>query len=95
MASQRLYVYYRVRARDEAAVVAALRLLYARWRDAAPALRCEVSRRADESSDTVTLMETYAGASLETLHHFESEAAAQVAPWLASPRHIEVFAPCA
>jgi quinol monooxygenase YgiN len=95
MASQRLYVYYRVRARDEQAVVAALRLLHARWRETAPTLQCELLRRSDEGGDSVTLMETYAGASLEALQRFESEAAAQAALWLVGPRHIEVFAPCA
>lgn len=86
------YIYFRVARADEAAAVAALREMQARWADD---VDCELLRRADESDETVTLMEVYRGASDEVLQRVEAEASLRLAGVLIGPRHTEVFEPCA
>jgi hypothetical protein len=92
---QCLYVYYRVHARDEALVHIAVREMHALW---APELRCALLRRADDRSDSVTLMETYAaegGVSDELQERIEAQARVALTPWLIGQRHVERFEPCA
>lgn len=101
MSPPRAYVYYRVRAQDEAAAAAALGALRAAWSTSQPGLRCELLHRvdaADGDSQTVTLMEVYAfdpGASAAQRQGIQDEAAARLAPWRVGERHVEYFAPCA
>jgi hypothetical protein len=99
--SQRAYVYYRVRARDEALAVAALRALQAAWATSQPGVRCELLRRADESESdapTVTLMEVYAfdaGVSPAQRQGVQDQAAQRLAAWRLGERNVERFEPCA
>jgi hypothetical protein len=86
------YIYFRVARADEAAAVAALRELQARW---AGEVDCELLRRADESGETVTLMEVYRGVSDEARRRIEQEASTRLASLLMGSRHTEVFEPCA
>jgi hypothetical protein len=91
---ERLYVYYRVQASDEAFVRNAVREMHARW---APELRCALLRRSDERSDSVTLMETYTaegGVSDAWQARIEAEARVALTPWLIGQRHVERFVPC-
>lgn len=101
-----LYVYYRVRAVDAPALIAAVRRMQADWQAALPGLVCGLSQRADEHSAAteLTLMETYAVAPgvppLPALppnwpQELEARARTQLAPWLLGERHVEVFVPCA
>jgi Domain of unknown function (DUF4936) len=98
VSSRSLYIYFRVERESEVDVVAAVRELQRVWQAAMPGLHCDVLRRADESSQTVTLMETYAGTqgvSRAWQQRIEREAAAKLLPWLVDSRHTEVFEPCA
>jgi hypothetical protein len=102
--SQQWFIYYRIRADDQALVTQSVRafqaLLCERW----PGLRAQVLRRADLQNEMLTLMETYdlspdiAPEGLDArLHRLRSEidqAAAALTPWLQSARHIEEFVPC-
>ncbi len=98
MNSRRLYVYFRVQRESEVDAVAAVRELQRIWQAAMPGLHCDVLRRAEQSSETVTLMETYAGThgvSTAWQQRIERDAAAKLSPWLVDSRHTEVFEPCA
>jgi len=97
MASQ-LFVYFRVRADDAAAAVAALRRLQAGWMAEDSGLRCELMQRVDEPAGHVTLMEVYRhaqGVAPAWRQRIEHEAGATLAHWLVGERHQELFAPCA
>jgi Domain of unknown function (DUF4936) len=87
------YVYYRVGAGDEAAAVAAVRALHARW--TAEGVACELLRRVEEPGEPVTLMEIYREAAPPALAALEAEAVTALAPWLIGERHLEDFEPCA
>jgi hypothetical protein len=95
---RRLYVYYRVPRRDEAAIVQAVRALQQQWQTADRELQCDLLRRDEDSgADDVTLMETYCaaeGVSPSWQARIEAEAGALLAPWSYSARHVEVFVPC-
>jgi hypothetical protein len=91
-----LYVYYRVRAIDEALVREAVHGMHARW---APDLQCALFRRTGEDSpDSLTLMETYSadgGVSDAWRSRIEAEASVALLPWLIGQRHVERFERCA
>jgi len=94
----RVYVYYRVRPTDAAAVIAAVRALHASLRAAMPELSCTLSRRAEQDGDLLTLMETYAhadGVTGDWQRAIECSAHEQLAAWIVGARHVEVFVPCA
>jgi hypothetical protein len=82
------YIYFRVARTDEAAAAAALREMHARW---AGDVDCELLRRADESGETVTLMEVYRGVTPEQQQRIEHDAGARLAAWIIGARHVEVF----
>lgn len=99
MTARAVYVYYRVRAEDAHAAVAAARGLHARWRREYAGLACALMRREDEREPAfVTLMEIFsapAGVPREQQAAIESASHAALAPWLVGERHAEVFVPCA
>ncbi len=106
-----LFIYYRLTvAAPTAAVAAAVAEFQAALRAAHPGLRTRVLRRpVTPQSDGQTWMETYAfdhvagsapgatapgiGDALQA--EIEQRALAALSPWLAGPRHVEVFEPCA
>jgi Domain of unknown function (DUF4936) len=95
---RRLYVYYRVPRRDEAAIVKAMRALQQQWQTVHRGLQCDLLRRDDDSAaDEVTLMETYRaaeGVSPSWQARIEAETGELLASWPCSARHVEVFVPC-
>jgi hypothetical protein len=100
--SQRAYVYYRVRAQDEAEAVAAWRALQTLWALSQPGLHGELLRRVDlgesAAAPMVTLMEVYAfdpGLGAEQRQQVHDQAAECLAPWRVGERHVERFEPCA
>lgn len=94
-----VFVYYRVRAADAAAVIAAVQACQTHWRLALPGLACALSRRAGEAAEEpVTLMESYAhadGVPAEAQRKIEGQVCAAIETWLVGDRHIEAFVPCA
>ena len=93
-----VFVYYRVRAADAAAAIAAVRAGQAHLRLSLPGLACTLSRRADDAAEHLTLMETYAHADAVTAaaqRDIERQMRAAIEAWLIGERHIEVFVPCA
>ena len=102
--SQQWFIYYRIRADDQAPVTQTVRtfqaLLCERW----PGLRAQVLRRTDRQDGLLTLMETYdlspdlapegPDARLASLRGDIDQAASALAPWLQSARHTEEFVPC-
>jgi Domain of unknown function (DUF4936) len=93
-----LFVYYRVRVDDGAAVLDALRALQASLPAAIAGLRCERWQRETPNDGLLTLMETYSAdgdidAAQQSL--IESHAAAALASWIVGERHTEVFLRCA
>jgi hypothetical protein len=96
-----LFVYYRVRASDRAALVAAARAMQARWHARVPGLQARLHERADAArpqDGTITLMETYAapkGIAAALQATIEDEARAELGRWIVGDRHVEVFVPCA
>lgn len=92
-----VFVYYRVRAEDAAAAIAAVQACQARLRLTWPGLVCTLSRRADEAAEHVTLMETYAhadGVAAAARREIERELGTAVQAWRLGERHVEVFVPC-
>ncbi|HET9820374.1 MAG TPA: DUF4936 family protein [Burkholderiaceae bacterium] len=99
-APRELYVYYRVASADLAPVTRAVREAQRYWCAQHPGLRAGLLRRADDGAPggLVTLMETYGqpgGVSAEMQAALETAFGAVLATWLRSPRHVEVFMPCA
>jgi Domain of unknown function (DUF4936) len=93
-----VFVYYRVRAVDAAASIAAVQALHARLATALPGLVCGLSQRAGCDADPVTLMETYShvdGVSADMQRDIEAGLGPALQPWLVGERHVEVFVPCA
>ncbi|MES2957839.1 MAG: DUF4936 family protein [Pseudomonadota bacterium] len=93
-----VFVYYRVRAADLLAVVAAVQVLHARLPTLMPGLACSLSRRADAPADLQTLMESYAhadGVGPAWRLEIEQHASDLLSTWIAGERHVEVFVPCA
>lgn len=96
-----LYVYYRVRPADAAAVIAAVGALHAGWRARWPGLACTLARRAeahDRADEPCTLMEIYqqpGGVPEACQREIERAARERLAAWVVGERHLEVFVPCA
>lgn len=93
-----VFVYYRVRAADGAAAIAAVQAGQAHLKVALPGLACTLSRRADDTAEHLTLMETYAHAEAVTAaaqRDIERRMRSAIEAWLVGERHIEVFVPCA
>ncbi len=102
--SQQWFIYYRIRADDQAPVTQAVRAFQAQLCERWPGLRAQVLRRADLQNEMLTLMETYdlspdpapegLDACMSRLRGEIDQAAAALTPWLQSARHIEEFVPC-
>jgi hypothetical protein len=99
-----LFIYYRVRAADAAAALAAVREMQARLRTEFPSLRARVLRRPDRDNAPdnrlQTWMETYAtdAGMTDTLREHIAAQALALRPLIDGDRHIEAFAafdPCA
>ena len=97
-----LFIYYRLRSIDAAAAQAAVHTYQAALRAHHPPLIARLLRRPEETDGYQTWMETYtidplrepAGISPELQAEIERHAQS-LAPWLAGPRHTEVFIACA
>jgi hypothetical protein len=96
-----LFVYYRARPSDAAAMLAAVQRLQTLLRDRYPGLRTRLLRRPDaDDHELQTWMETYAtdppsdGVSTEMQAAIEAEAR-MLAPLIQGERHVEVFVACA
>lgn len=96
-----LFVYYRCRAGDTAAVGAAAGAMQQQLRARIPGLEARLLRHPAPAADaTVTWMETYRlstgvvgdDASWQPQVH---AAAAVLEGWIVGRRHVEVFEPCA
>ena len=102
-----LYIYYRVAEAHAVPARAAAIAMQADLRQAHPQLLMRLLRRPNTVDGQQTWMETYAADATEDTLAEGIDAAMQTAiehaalvlqPWLASPRHIEVFevfSPCA
>ena len=93
-----VFVYYRVQARDAAAAIAAVRMFQNDLLALMPGLNCTLSRRADDSGEQLTLMETYTnaeGVGAAWQRDIEQRAHDALAAWIVGERHVEVFVPCA
>ena len=97
-----LFVYYRVAAAQAAQAVAAVLAMQAQLECAHPQLRMRLLRRPETVGGQQTWMETYATDAAATPEGIDARlqaaiesAAAALQPWIASPRHTEVFIPCA
>ena len=95
-----LFIYYRVAEAHAAPARAAAVALQAGLQQAHPQLLARVLRRPDAVNGQHTWMETYAMPSSNAgidaaLQAAIEDAAAALLPFLASPRHTEVFIPCA
>ena len=98
-----LFIYYRVRSEQAAAALVAARSFQARLGQAFPELRMRLLQRPEATDGCQTWMETYATDPMNapqgiTPAHeaaIESMAEAALLPYLAGPRHTEVFIACA
>lgn len=98
LAGVQVYIYYRVKRADAAALIGAVQDLQAELTTALPGLRCSLAQRVETGADLLTLMETYAhpeGLSEAWRHALEGRANTQLARWTVGVRHVELFAPCA
>jgi hypothetical protein len=92
--ARELFIYWRAKASDAAAVLAAAAQMQAGLRLRWPDLSARLYRRAELTDEAITLMETYAvvGADLDASLQGEIERAASVLrPWCVGLRHVEVF----
>jgi hypothetical protein len=95
-----LFIYYRVRAGDAAAALAAVQRLHAELRERFPGLRARLLQRPETDQGLLTWMETYAtdpgtggiDAAMQT--HIETRASALL-PLIQGARHTEAFTACA
>jgi hypothetical protein len=97
---RQLFVYYRVAASDLDACVRAVRTLQAGLAQSCPSLHGTLLQRpeADPATGQRTLMEIYGfpgGIDAALQEQIAQAADALLAPWLAGPRHVEVFEACA
>lgn len=97
-----LFIYYRLRTADADAAAAAVQAFQAQLRQRHPALRTRLLRRPDKTDDLQTWMEIYSTDPMREpqgvdpiLDHDIETAASALSPWLAGPRHTEVFLACA
>lgn len=98
-----LFIYYKARPEDAAALQAAVETGQAALRSRHPGLVARLLRRREASSDgTITWMETYAmshaaqagGVSAAVERDIEA-ASERLGAWLVGARHVEVFEACA
>lgn len=95
-----LFIYWRTPAPTAAQAIRAAGQWQAELRAQHPSLDAAIYRRAGDADDsdisaTATLMEVYAApidAALE--RRIVDEGSRVLAPWLAGPRHVEVFERC-
>lgn len=93
-AGPEIYVYYRARPEDGEALVAAALPMQRGLRSAWPGLGARLLRRPELREGLATWMEAYAlplDADPDDVARSVERAAAALAPWLASPRHVEHF----
>lgn len=93
-----LFIYYRVRAVDVEQAIAAVTSFQANLPASVPGLGWALSRRADETGEYVTLMESYRHAAPCAdgwPHTIEQLALARLGRWIVGERHVERFVPCA
>ena len=94
-----LYIYYRIAEADLGAATAVVTSLHAALTAAHPGLQARLLRRPELSDGRATLMEVYAApgpAGVDEALQADIERLAEgLAPWLQSPRRVEVFLPCA
>lgn len=94
-----VYVYYKVRADDAPALIAAWRDLHAGWHAAMPSLTAALNQSSRlDSPGLLTLMESYAwpaGSNPVWRDQVEVEAQQRLGSWIVGERHVEVFVPCA
>ena len=93
-----LFVYYRVRLADAAALSRAAQTMQAQLRARHPELIVRLMRRPDAEDGHQTWMESYAADPARAPQGIGAElqaaidaAATALQPWLAGPRHTEVF----
>ena len=101
-AGRELYIYYRVRAENEAPALQAIRSLQQRVRHQFPMVVVRLLRRVEPGSGVQTWMETYAidgapkhragGVDEPLQRRIEAEAQSALA-LLDGPRHVEWFVP--
>lgn len=96
------FIYYRVGARDLSMAVAAARTAQQALCASRPGLQAALMQRPSSGGAEVTLLETYsvsadmpAQAQIGLPAAIEATVAPAVQPWLAGPRHLEAFTPCA
>ena len=103
---QELFVYYRVRSGDETGALSVVTAFQSRLRQRHPQLGARLLRRSGLGGGEQTWMETYAmnaqqgeqppqqqdvaGVSEQLQQEIESMAA-ELAPYLDGPRHVEIF----
>lgn len=101
-----LFVYYRVRSGDETSALSVVTAFQNRLRQRHPRLGARLLRRSGLGGEVQTWMETYAmnpqqgeppprqedvGGISEQLQQEIESLAADLAPYLAGPRHVEMF----
>jgi hypothetical protein len=98
------FIYYQVHHNTLAGALAAARSLQRGLQARYPVLQATLMRRPGSRAGQVTLMEIYRfstdasaapGQVPLQISVIESAAAQALAGWLAGPRHVEVFEPCA
>lgn len=98
-AGDELFIYYRAVPAHASALRDAVQALQARLIRAQPGLSARLLHRPELRDGLQTWMEVYglpAGADVEaSALAIEHAAEAALAPWLASPRHVEHFVACA
>ena len=97
-----LFVYYRVAADHAAQAGAAALAMQAQLQRVHPQLRMRLLRRPEAVDGQQTWMETYATDASATPEGIDAQlqaaieaAAVALQPWIAGPRHTEVFVACA
>jgi Domain of unknown function (DUF4936) len=96
---RQLFIYWRVKHRDLAAALQALRDWQSTLCAEYPALRCAAYQRSDVPADEATVMESYAleaaragdGIDEALQQHIDAAGRIALARWLHGQRHVEVF----
>lgn len=97
---RQLFIYWRCETAAATAAVAAARRMQQDLCQRHPALLARLFRRCDghDAAASCTLMETYAVPAPGVGAELQAEllaAGSELLPWLAGPRHVEVFEPLA
>ncbi len=96
-----LFIYYRANPADASALQARVLAWQADLQARHPGLQTRLLRRPEPADGWHTWMETYSlpqspdGVPMALQDDIEAAAGALLAPWRTSPRHVEVFVPCA